>query len=212
MLNDTEKNNKDLNQNKYKQEKNIKGFEEKLKIVTKSANFQIAQNPEKNSENKNQINDNILRINQENIEGENKLISIQNIENKEEKIYKDGNNREINKLKNEIINIYKRDNNRNINQINSNKRKNNDNEIWINKNTEIFKVDNAEENNNENQLSHNVIIEYEDGIDQNVEINYKDDEMSNEYNYEKETKMINQGINTYNNCKINNMKIQKYID
>ena len=33
------------------------------------------------------------------------------------KIYKDGNNREINKLKNEIINIYKKDNNRNINQL-----------------------------------------------------------------------------------------------
>ena len=68
----------------------------------------------KNSENKNQINNNKLRINQENIEGENKLISIKN---KDEKIYKDGNNREINKLKNEIINIYKKDNNRNINQL-----------------------------------------------------------------------------------------------
>ena len=170
-------------------EKNIKGFEEKLEIVIKSANFQIAQNPEKNSENKNknQINDNKLRINQENIEGGNKLISIQNIENKEEKIYKDWNNREINKLKNEIINIYRKDNNRNINQFNSNERKNYDNEIWINKNTEILKVDNAEENNNENQLSHDVIIEYEDGIDQNVEIIYEDDDMSNEYNYEKET-------------------------
>ena len=110
-------------------------------------------------------------------------------------------------MKNEIINIYKKDNNRNINKFNSNKRKKNNNEIWINKNIEIFKVDNAEENNNENQLNHNVIIVYEDGIDQNVEINYKDDEMSNEYNYEKETKMINQGINPYNNCKINNMKI-----
>ena len=249
MINEFEKNNKELNQNKNKLDKNIKEFEEKLKIVVKNANFQIEKNPEKNYEPKN-ININInqkidtLGNNHEKVVEDNKLISLQNSDNKnnnKEIVFKQNldnknNNEEIvqkqdysqiNKLKNEIIisNDNKIDNNININQFNSNEKINNDNNININqfssnekinnnnkekalnKNSEIIKLN--EENNNENQLSHDVIIEYEDGIDQNVVINYEEDDMSSEYNYEKETEMINQGINPYNNCKINNMKIIK---
>ena len=57
-------------------------------------------------------------------------------------------------------------------------------------------------------MSHDVIIEYEDGIEQNVEINYEEDDMSNEYNYEKENELISQGINPYNNNEINIMSMK----
>ena len=57
-------------------------------------------------------------------------------------------------------------------------------------------IDNFEKN--EDQLSHDVVIEYEDGIDQNVEINYEEDDLANEYDYEKEKEMINKGLNPYN--------------
>ena len=65
-----------------------------------------------------------------------------------------------------------------------------------------------EKEENEEQLSHDVVIEYEDGIDQNVEINYEEDDLANEYDYEKENEMINQGINPYNNdnTQLNNKK------
>ena len=58
------------------------------------------------------------------------------------------------------------------------------------------------------QLSHDVVIEYEDGIDQNVEINYEDD-LANDYDYEKEKEMINQGLNPYkseSNVRLNSKK------
>ena len=61
---------------------------------------------------------------------------------------------------------------------------------------------------NEEHLSHDVVIEYEDGIDQNVEINYEDD-LANEYDYEKENEMINQGLNPYNNNDNNQLNIKK---
>ena len=60
------------------------------------------------------------------------------------------------------------------------------------------KINNVKNKNNEQQLSHDVIIEYEDGIDQNVEINYEDD-LANDYDYEKENEMIMHGLNPYNN-------------
>ena len=53
-------------------------------------------------------------------------------------------------------------------------------------------------NKNISRLGHDVVIEYEDGIDQNVEINYEEDDLANEYDYEKENEMINQGLNPYN--------------
>ena len=58
----------------------------------------------------------------------------------------------------------------------------------------------------EEQLSHDIVIEYEDGIDQNVEINYEEDDMANEYDYEKENEMINQGLNPYKMNEIQNEK------
>ena len=59
-------------------------------------------------------------------------------------------------------------------------------------------IENLEKLNNEEQLSHDVVIEYEDGIDQNAEINYEEDDLTDEYDYEKENEMINQGLNPYN--------------
>ena len=73
----------------------------------------------------------------------------------------------------------------NIRNKNMNARITNPNDI-------IKKID------NEDQLSHDVVIEYEDGIDQNVEINYEEDDLANEYDYEKENEMINRGLNPYN--------------
>ena len=60
------------------------------------------------------------------------------------------------------------------------------------------KNSNSKKDDNEEQLSHDVVIEYEDGIDQNVEINYEDD-LANEYDYERENEMIKQGLNPYSN-------------
>jgi len=79
---------------------------------------------------------------------------------------------------------------------------NKDEKIFSNKNKKKI-VKNRNKNNlknidNEDQLSHDVVIEYEDGIDQNVEINYEDD-LANDYDYEKENEMIKQGLNPYNN-------------
>jgi hypothetical protein len=59
-------------------------------------------------------------------------------------------------------------------------------------------IENLEKLNNEEQLSHDVVIEYEDGIDQNAEINYEEDDLTDEYDYDKENEMINQGLNPYN--------------
>ena len=62
----------------------------------------------------------------------------------------------------------------------------------------LIKKNKKKDNENEEQLSHDVVIEYEDGIDQNVEINYEDD-LANDYDYEREKEMINQGLNPYKN-------------
>ena len=59
-------------------------------------------------------------------------------------------------------------------------------------------IENLEKLNNEEQLSHDVVIEYEDGIDQNAEINYEEDDLTDGYDYDKENEMINQGLNPYN--------------
>ncbi len=67
-----------------------------------------------------------------------------------------------------------------------------------NRNNNVKTTNSNDKNNNEEQLSHEVVIEYEDGIDQNVEINYEEDDLVNEYDYEKENEMIKQGLNPYN--------------
>ena len=66
------------------------------------------------------------------------------------------------------------------------------------KRNRLLKRNKKKDNENEEQLSHDVVIEYEDGIDQNVEINYEDD-LANDYDYEREKEMINQGLNPYKN-------------
>ena len=55
-----------------------------------------------------------------------------------------------------------------------------------------------DKNDNE-ELSHEVVIEYEDGIDKNVDINYEDDIMDDkEYDIEKQNEMMKKGLNPYN--------------
>ena len=56
------------------------------------------------------------------------------------------------------------------------------------------------------ELSHEVVIEYEDGIDKNAEINYEDD-VIDDNTIEKENEMMNKGLNPYNvNNNNNNIK------
>ena len=59
-----------------------------------------------------------------------------------------------------------------------------------------------DKNDNE-ELSHEVVIEYEDGIDKNAEINYEDD-VIDDNTIEKENEMINKGLNPYNTNNSNN--------
>ena len=55
------------------------------------------------------------------------------------------------------------------------------------------------------ELSHEVVIEYEDGIDKNAEINYEDD-VIDDNTIEKENEMMNKGLNPYNVNNNNNIK------
>ena len=61
--------------------------------------------------------------------------------------------------------------------------------------------------NDNDELSHEVVIEYEDGIDKSAEINYEDD-MSDDEEIEKDNEMMNKGVNPYNkqNENVNNEK------
>ena len=59
-----------------------------------------------------------------------------------------------------------------------------------------------DKNDNE-KLSHEVVIEYEDGIDKNAEINYEDD-VIDDNTIEKENEMMNKGLNPYNTNNSNN--------
>ena len=66
--------------------------------------------------------------------------------------------------------------------------------------TQQRKMNNKTQNNNKDgdndeQMNNKVVIEYEDGIDQNAEINYEDDG----FDYEKNNEMIKQGLNPYKN-------------
>ena len=64
--------------------------------------------------------------------------------------------------------------------------------------------------NNDEKLNHDM-IEYEDGIEQNVKINYEDEDSIEGYNNIKENEMINQRLNPYNNIFQNqkNINIKK---
>ena len=57
--------------------------------------------------------------------------------------------------------------------------------------------------NDNEELSHEVVIEYEDGIDKNAEINYEDD-VIDDNTIEKENEMMNKGLNPYNINNTNN--------
>ena len=59
-----------------------------------------------------------------------------------------------------------------------------------------------DKNDNE-ELSHEVVIEYEDGIDKNAEINYEDD-VIDDNTIEKENEMMDKGLNPYNTNNSNN--------
>ena len=64
-----------------------------------------------------------------------------------------------------------------------------------------------DKNNNE-ELSHEVVIEYEDGIDKNAEINYEDD-VIDDNTIEKENEMMNKGLNPYNTNSNNNNNLKQ---
>ena len=237
MLNNLEKNKKELNQKKYKLEKIMKEFDEKFEIFEKNNDFLIEKKIENSIEDDNTYNrletledkKNEIFMNKEDNLTNKKEIEynkeiIKEIEIEKEQLIKLDKRYENNIGNNNIYILSKINNNNNDKELNTSKKlKNNINEnlkiiedenenekentnlnnlnnIIINKN-----IGNDEENKNE--LSHEVIIEYEDGIDQNVEINYEEDDMSNEYNFEKENELINQGINPYNNNEIRNINI-----
>ena len=69
----------------------------------------------------------------------------------------------------------------------------------------ILYDDNEEEGEEEDELSHEVVIEYEDGIDKNAEINYEDEDIDDN-DIEKENEMINKGENPYNRKQSNIIK------
>ena len=68
--------------------------------------------------------------------------------------------------------------------------------------------DDNEEEGEEDELSHEVVIEYEDGIDKNAEINYEDEDIDDN-DIEKENEMINKGENPYNRKQSNIIKNNK---
>ena len=72
----------------------------------------------------------------------------------------------------------------------------------------ILYDDNEEECEEEDELSHEVVIEYEDGIDKNAEINYEDEDIDDN-DIEKENEMINKGENPYNRKQSNIIKNNK---
>ena len=72
----------------------------------------------------------------------------------------------------------------------------------------ILYDDNEEEGEEEDELSHEVVIEYEDGIDKNAEINYEDEDIDDN-DIEKENEMINKGENPYNRKQSNIIKNNK---
>ena len=91
----------------------------------------------------------------------------------------------INSLEKKNLNLKEKNN-----RLENNIKEYDDNKLFFDKN------DNEE-------LSHEVVIEYEDGIDKNAEINYEDD-VIDDNTIEKENEMMNKGLNPYNTNNSNN--------
>ena len=186
-LNDLEKKNKNLNQKKNELEQKIKKVEEiELTVLSKndlSLNTKLFQGNNKSNKSGKDNNKTIYnkkyisKCNHFSIKSQKNLIN-SNINNNF--VTKVEENQHFENEKNIIKD-------RNISD--SEKRE----EIKKNLKNE------SKEEENENQLTHDVIIEYDSGIDQNAEINYEEDDISDQYNYEKENELINKGINPYTN-------------
>ena len=186
-LNDLEKKNKNLNQKKNELEQKIKKVEEiELSVLSKndlSLNTKLFQGNNKSNKSGKDNNKTIYnkkyisKCNHFSIKSQKNLIN-SNINNNF--VTKVEENQHFENEKNIIKD-------RNISD--SEKRE----EIKKNLKNE------SKEEENENQLTHDVIIEYDSGIDQNAEINYEEDDKSDQYNYEKENELINKGINPYTN-------------
>ena len=91
----------------------------------------------------------------------------------------------ISSLEKKNINLQEKNN-----RLENNIKEYDDNKLFLDKN------DNEE-------LSHEVVIEYEDGIDKNAEINYEDD-VIDDNTIEKENEMMDKGLNPYNTNNSNN--------
>ena len=186
-LNDLEKKNKNLNQKKNELEQKIKKVEEiELSVLSKndlSLNTKLFQ--ENNKSNKSGKDNNKTIYNKKYISKCNHF----SIKSQKNLINSNMNNNFVTKVeKNEHF-----ENEKNIIKV----RNISDSE----KREEIKKIlkNETKEEENENQLTHDVIIEYDSGIDQNAEINYEEEDISDQYNYEKEKELINKGINPYTN-------------
>ena len=186
-LNELEKKNKNLNQKKNELEQKIKKFEE----IESSA-----------------LSKNDLSLNIKLLQGNNKSIKSGKDNNKtiyNKKYISKSNHFSIKSQKNLISSNI---NNNFVTKVEENQHFENEKNIIKDRNIpdsekrgEIKKnlKNNSKEEENENQLNHDVIIEYDSGIDQNAEINYEEDDISDQYNYEKENELINKGINPYTN-------------
>ena len=186
-LNDLEKKNKNLNQKKNELEQKIKKFEE----IESSA-----------------LSKNDLSLNTKLFQGNNKSIKSGKDNNKtiyNKKYISKSNHFSIKSQKNLISSNM---NNNFVTKVEKNEHFENEKNIIKDRNIsdsekreEIKKIlkNETKEEENENQLTHDVIIEYDSGIDQNAEINYEEDDISDQYNYEKENELINKGINPYTN-------------
>ena len=185
--NDLEKKNDNLKERKNNLEKYLRNYEEKESYKFSNSNLSSENIHTTNMNNckekkiiysKKNISkiNNVYKNSKTNRTNENKNNSKNsNIENKEKK---DNTFLSLNeKLNNAIINT-------NIPDNSNNKKINIKNKI------EEKKLKNKD-----------VIIEYEDGIDKNMEINYEDD-IDNQYNYDKENELIKKGINPYTNERI----------
>ena len=114
-----------------------------------------------------------------------KLTRVIKFVNKKYKEQKKELNDLISSLEKKNINLQEKNN-----RLENNIKEYDDNKLFFDKN------DNEE-------LSHEVVIEYEDGIDKNAEINYEDD-VIDDNTIEKENEMMNKGLNPYNTNNSNN--------
>ena len=189
--------------------KYIKFVNKKYKEKKKELNDMISFLEKKNINlvEKNHRLENNIKEYEERLEffGKNDVFEIeQNYEGDE---FFDNNNKELNEDINSSSNK-KNDNIINRNRKNTKIRNINSTIEALNSRDNLKKeIENLEKNiGNEDRLSHDVVIEYEDGIDQNAEINYEEDDLNNDYDYEKTNEMINQGLNPYSGKNISNQQ------